>query len=122
MNCSNCHKEMTDLDVEEYCHRCGEICCFACLRDEWCPACRRKDLVQALSRRIVQESCATIEESIKDQLKQLGVDYIECNIKHQVGGEAQLFHGEQMLLSWKSPLVTVSEGEKSFTLTWEVFV
>lgn len=37
MNCASCEK-LTN-DVEEYCHHCGEIVCFDCLDDEWCPGC-----------------------------------------------------------------------------------
>jgi hypothetical protein len=35
--CIYCLEETSD--VEEYCHHCGEIVCFECLKDEWCNAC-----------------------------------------------------------------------------------
>lgn len=38
MFCEFC-KEKQPLDVEEYCHHCSAICCFDCLKEEWCPKC-----------------------------------------------------------------------------------
>lgn len=35
--CNSCESDCYDID--EYCHRCGDITCDDCLDSEWCPSC-----------------------------------------------------------------------------------